>query len=394
MTTKSFQKDIQTATSSNFCVMGSARSGKTSSVFPIAWNNPSFTRKIAIVRDEDNFDEIGCDYTHRIPVSRISEIEGIISDKDSYSIFVGINIFDNKPERQKAILDLAQALEGITEPVLLLLDNAEFYLDKTIWEKIENNYKITAGLFVQSSSFFGAEGFDIPEDFSFIFLRMVDMKSIDFMMQKIGFGQRFGLWDDLRSNNRYYTVDHSGWVDSGYIRPPEESTLRYRVYTDDIAMGTISDAEYNEFKLSEMRNPRNYLAQFLNVLDMAVNAFCEILVGIPTIFFFIMIALVYIDPAIYTKIIAMITTPEGIKKYINEYLVFTLTIINFSVAAFVVFSMMSKRNGFVNMFDFAVGERIKTHLKITDNSQVKLEPYLFDGLSRKENSYLNEIWRP
>lgn len=107
-----------------------------------------------------------------------------------------------------------------------------------------------------------------------------------------------------------------------------------------------------------------------------------------------MIALVYIDPAIYTKIIAMITTPEGIKKYINEYLVFTLTIINFSVAAFVVFSMMSKRNGFVNMFDFAVGERIKTHLKITDNSQVKLEPYLFDGLSRKENSYLNEIWRP
>ncbi|REG45433.1 hypothetical protein B0G80_9028 [Paraburkholderia sp. BL6669N2] len=141
------------------------------------------------------------------------------------------------------------------------------------------------------------------------------------------------------------------------------------VYINGAQVGSIASIDAISLKLDSLRDPRNYAAQFANIIGFAGRGTLAALILVPLMLFWICVVSAWISPATFQTTMSMIVRlqPADLARAATQILVATQIVFMFVIATSFSFGVDL---GLANVFRSAVHRRIR--LKINCASEGKL----------------------
>lgn len=152
-----------------------------------------------------------------------------------------------------------------------------------------------------------------------------------------------------------------------------QSGSRLEVIVNDARVGVISESETLDIKLNALRDPRNYAAQFTNLLAFLVRCALLSLVLTPVLFFWGFVFQAWIDPAGMKATMSTLLQlqPANMMALGTTLITFCMTVLMLIVGCSISFGL---NLGLTNMFRQAVDRAIATKLECAIAGRVRLRP--------------------
>ena len=176
---------------------------------------------------------------------------------------------------------------------------------------------------------------------------------------------------DLKAGLRAsLTSPYLFWKDlDRQFQNPTETT--YDAYVNGVHVGQLTDADYSSIKRAVLRDPRPYVAQLLNAVWVAFKALDNFVIGMPILAFWGMVALAFVDPSVYSQILAAIQQgPEVISEAVSKYSMFALQL--WLLAMIVQGVIFMRVPGFENKFASAMTKLLRQRLRVAAEGDVTL----------------------
>lgn len=149
----------------------------------------------------------------------------------------------------------------------------------------------------------------------------------------------------------------------------------YIAEMNGVKIGKISDTDYKAIKLEVLRDYTVYFKQLFNLLKVVMNAANNLIIAIPVIAFWSILAFIYLDPSILSEIIPEIQKgPSAIQHLIDTF--FTLFLTAWAATLMVQTVFFGKVQGFINCFEASVANRLRLHFNVIPEESITL--YMID----------------
>ncbi|QSB03786.1 hypothetical protein JWZ98_23030 (plasmid) [Methylomonas sp. EFPC1] len=166
-------------------------------------------------------------------------------------------------------------------------------------------------------------------------------------------------------------------------RITSEKTTEWDVYINNIRMGTVTDAQYASMQQRVYIDPKNSMAQIVNIVYGLYTMVYKIVVIVPlTLFWLTVISLIY-SPETWVEIIQLLQSADTTTLTINikaaHDLVSILAILVTLSAG--IMMALGVKFGFRNIYADAVGVLLRQHFKVPADGEIRLcRPVHFDTI--------------
>lgn len=162
-----------------------------------------------------------------------------------------------------------------------------------------------------------------------------------------------------------------------------EKTTDWDVYINNIRMGTVTDAQYASMQQRAYFDPKNGVAQLLNLAHVLQTFILKLAVAIPLGIFWMMVFSLVISPETWVETMQQLQTADtatltSTAKSLHE-LGATITVLATLTAG--IMMALGVKFGFRNVYADAVGIMLRQHFKVHAEGEITLcRPIQFDAI--------------
>lgn len=162
------------------------------------------------------------------------------------------------------------------------------------------------------------------------------------------------------------------YLDSLAKRAKAEHPIEWTVEMNGVDVGTITDAEYADIRLTVFSNTGHYVRQLLNLGRVVFRIFDYCYAGIPIAVFWIVGALAILEPDVFTSIVAAFqkSGPDAVAQALSvaAQLFIPCAVLIFGLHWIIGMS----RFGFVNKFSEATMHAVRTRCGVAVEGNMQL----------------------
>ncbi|MCQ8118488.1 hypothetical protein [Methylomonas rosea] len=166
-------------------------------------------------------------------------------------------------------------------------------------------------------------------------------------------------------------------------RITSEKTTEWDVYINNIRMGTVTDAQYASMQQRVYIDPKNSMAQIVNIVYVLQTVIIKLAVAIPLGVFWMMVFSLGYSPDTWVGTIQLLQTADAASltaaaKSLHE-MFFMLALLTALIAG--VMMALGVKFGFKNVYADAIGVLLRQHFKVPADGEIRLcRPVHFDTI--------------
>lgn len=162
-----------------------------------------------------------------------------------------------------------------------------------------------------------------------------------------------------------------------------EKTTEWDVYINNVRMGTVTDAQYALMQQRAYFDPRNHMAQLLNLAHSLYTVIYRVAVAVPLMIFWLGVITLTHSPETLVEIIQILQIADTATLTTNikgaHDLVFLIAVLVTLTAGLMM--ALGVKFGLRNVYADAVGILLRQHFKVPADGEITLcRPIPFDAI--------------